>query len=127
MPRALIRHPLFAALAVVSLCNPLWLAGCSKEAPPAKRSAPQVTLITIAQHTIPYTWTFVAQTESSRQVDIVARVSGFLDQIAYEEGELVKEGQLLFRLDPKPFQAQLDAAKGALQAQRRGTARRSPT
>jgi membrane fusion protein (multidrug efflux system) len=61
--------------------------------------------------------TFVAQTESSRQVDIVARVSGYLDKIAYTEGELVKEGQLLFELDARPFRAQLDAARGELQAQ----------
>ena len=54
---------------------------------------------------------FVAQTESSRQVNIVARVSGFLDRIAYREGELVKQGQLMFQLDPKPFQAQLNAAQ----------------
>jgi membrane fusion protein (multidrug efflux system) len=44
-------------------------------------------------------------------------VSGYLDKIAYQEGEVVKEGQLLFQLDPKPFQAQLDAARGELQAQ----------
>jgi membrane fusion protein (multidrug efflux system) len=61
--------------------------------------------------------TFVAQTESSRQVDIVARVSGYLDRIAYREGELVREGQVLFQLDQKPFLAQLDAAKGELLAQ----------
>jgi membrane fusion protein (multidrug efflux system) len=50
-------------------------------------------------------------------VNIVARVSGFLDRIAYQEGEVVKEGQLLFQLDPRPFQAQLEAARGELQAQ----------
>jgi membrane fusion protein (multidrug efflux system) len=50
-------------------------------------------------------------------VNIVARVSGFLDQIAYQEGELVRSGQLMFQLDPKPFQAQLEAARGALQSQ----------
>jgi membrane fusion protein (multidrug efflux system) len=61
---------------------------------------------------------FVAQTESSQQVEIVARVSGFLDKISYREGDLVKEGQLLFQLDPKPFEAQLDSAKGELMAQR---------
>jgi len=71
----------------------------------------------VRPQTIPYTSEFVAQTESSRQVNIVARVSGFLDRIAYQEGELVKEGQLLFQLDPKPFQAQLEAASGELQSQ----------
>jgi len=94
------------------------LAGCSEKVPPPpQRPAPEVTVNTVQPQTIPMVASFVAQTESSRQVDIVARVSGFLDRIAYREGELVREGQLLFQLDPKPFQAQLEAARGALQAQ----------
>ena len=92
-------------------------AGCSKESPPPQRPVPEVTVITVEPKDIPYVPNFVAQTESSRQVNIVARVSGFLDKIAYQEGEVVKEGQLLFQLDPKPFQAQLEAARGELQSQ----------
>jgi membrane fusion protein, multidrug efflux system len=91
--------------------------GCSKEAPPPQRPAPEITVVTVQPKDIPWTPSFVAQTESSRQVNIVARVSGYLDKIAYQEGEVVKEGQLLFQLDPKPFQAQLDSARGELQAQ----------
>jgi membrane fusion protein (multidrug efflux system) len=95
-------------------------AGCSKEAPPPQqqRPAPEVSVLAVQPRTIPYVASFVAQTESSRQVDIVARVSGFLDKIAYKEGDLVRDGQLLFQLDPKPFQAQLEAARGELQAQK---------
>jgi membrane fusion protein (multidrug efflux system) len=92
-------------------------AGCSKEATEAQRPPPVVTVMAVTPQAIPFSASFVAQTESSRQVDIVARVSGFLDRIAYPEGELVKEGQLLFQIDPKPFEAQLDAAKGELLAQ----------
>ncbi|HET9736267.1 MAG TPA: efflux RND transporter periplasmic adaptor subunit [Burkholderiales bacterium] len=99
-----------AALAVLA-------AGCSKEAPPPQRPAPQVTVVVVEPKDVPVAREFVAQTESSRQVNIVARVSGFLDKIAYQEGEVVKQGQLLFQLDPKPFQAQLEAARGALQSQ----------
>jgi membrane fusion protein (multidrug efflux system) len=110
-----------AALSVLSACvvaATLTLAGCSKQAPPApQRPPPEVTVVTARPQTIPFVSTFVAQTESSRQVDIVARVSGFLDRIAYKEGDLVREGQLLFQLDPKPFQAQLEAARGEMQAQ----------
>jgi membrane fusion protein (multidrug efflux system) len=101
----------------VSLALLLLGAGCSKEVPPPPPPAPEVSVVTVAPTTIPFTPTFVAQTESSRQVDIVARVSGFLDRIAYEEGELVKQGQLMFQLDPKPFRAQLNAAKGELESQ----------
>ena len=103
--------------AVIALAAVL-AAGCSKQAPPPpQRPAPEVSVLTVQPRTIPFVPSFVAQTESSRQVDIVARVSGFLDKIAYKEGELVREGQLLFQLDPKPFQAQLEAARGELQAQ----------
>jgi membrane fusion protein (multidrug efflux system) len=103
--------------AALGFCASLALAGCSKEAAAPQRPPPVVSVITVAPTAIPYVATFVAQTESSRQVEIVARVSGFLDRIAYPEGELVKEGQLLFQLDPKPFEAQLEAAKGEVMAQ----------
>jgi membrane fusion protein (multidrug efflux system) len=94
------------------------LAGCGESAQaPAQRPAPQVGVITVAPQAVPYVPSFVAQTESSQQVEIVARVSGFLDRIAYREGELVKAGQVLFQLDPKPFEAQLQAVHGELKAQ----------
>jgi membrane fusion protein (multidrug efflux system) len=112
MPAAALRLLTVAALALAAVA-----AGCSKEAPPPQRPVPEVTVITVEPKDIPYVTNFVAQTESSRQVNIVARVSGYLDKIAYQEGEVVKEGQLLFQLDPKPFQAQLDAARGELQSQ----------
>lgn len=109
-------HPLTQALMIVTAA--LALAACSKEAAaPAPRPPPQVAVLTVQGQDIPFTPSFVAQTESSRQVNIVARVSGFLERIAYQEGELVKEGQLLFQLDAKPFQAQVEAARGALQSQ----------
>ena len=104
------------ALAAVLIAAGL-AAGCGKEAPPPPRPAPQVSVVTVSPQTIPVSPTFVAQTESSRQVNIVARVSGYLDRIAYREGELVREGQLMFQLDTKPFVAQLNAAQGELQAQ----------
>jgi membrane fusion protein (multidrug efflux system) len=102
-------------LLAVGLC--LAAAGCTKEEPAAERAAPVVTVMTVTPQAIPFSLNFVAQTESSRQVDIVARVSGFLDRIAYTEGDLVKEGQLLFQLDPKPFQAQVEGARGEVLAQ----------
>ncbi len=96
----------------------LLVAACGKEAAaPVQRPASEVTVVTIEPHDITYSPSFVAQTESSRQVSIVARASGFLDRIAYQEGQLVKEGQLLFQLDPKPLQAQVESARGALQSQ----------
>ena len=71
----------FPAVAVVVIAAGL-AAGCGKEAPPPPRPAPQVSVVTVSPQTIPFSPTFVAQTESSRQVNIVARVSGFLERIA---------------------------------------------
>lgn len=106
-------------LAAVILAGASLLSGCSDDKAPAaqQRPAPEVVVMTVEPQAIPYVSTFVAQTESSRQVDIVARVSGFLDRIAYQEGETVREGQVLFQLDPKPFEAQAEAARGEVQAQ----------
>lgn len=108
-----MKRLLLPAAAVLALA-----AGCGKQEAPAQRPPPQVSVVALKAQTIPMSPTFVAQTESSRQVDIVARVSGYLDRIAYAEGQVVKEGELLFQIDPKPFQAQLESATGELLAQK---------
>jgi len=92
----------------------LSLAACSKEeikAPPAPVEVPAVQ---VEPQTVPVATSFVAQVESSHQVEIVARVNGFLDKINYREGDVVKKGQTLFMMDPKPFITQVEAARGAL-------------
>ncbi len=109
-----MRSPVLPALAGIALA----LVACSEEKPVAQRQPPEVGYVTVAPRDIPYVSSFVAQTESSRQVEIVARVAGFLDRISYAEGEFVKEGQVLFQIDPKPFKAQLDAAQGELESQK---------
>lgn len=94
------------------------LAGCEKKAPVAVERPPvDVTVMQVTPRDAPVTYEFVGQTQSSHQVQIRARVNGFLDRRLYTEGSMVKAGQQLFQQDPKPFQAQLDAAKGALAEQ----------
>ena len=94
------------------------LAGCDKKAPVAAERPPvEVTVQKVAPRDAPVTYEFVGQTQSSHQVQIRARVAGFLDKRLYTEGTMVKAGQPMFQQDPKPFQAQLDAAKGALAEQ----------
>jgi len=89
---------------------------CGKmEAPKAAPAPQEVTVVTVSPKTVPATFEFVAQAESSHQVEIVARVSGFLEKILYREGEVVEEGQVMFQMDPKPFQAQVNASKGEVE------------
>jgi membrane fusion protein (multidrug efflux system) len=92
------------------------IGGCSKERPQAPAKAPvDVTVVTIVPRDVPVTATYVAQTQSSQAVNIQARVSGFLDKRLYTEGSTVRAGTVLFQMDRKPFQAQVDGAAAALQ------------
>jgi membrane fusion protein (multidrug efflux system) len=90
-------------------------AGCQKEEPQAPPPTMEVVAMTVEPHTVPVSVTFVAQVESSHQVEIVARVNGFLEKILYHEGDVVKAGQVLFLMDKKPFQDQVEAARGELE------------
>jgi membrane fusion protein (multidrug efflux system) len=99
-------------------CAALLAAGCHKkeQAPPPPPPTVEVTQI-VAKDT-PITMEYVAQTQSSQQVNIQARVNGFLEKRAYTEGSMVKAGDILFLMDKKPFQAQVDAAAAALARQK---------
>lgn len=105
------RRTLAAALALLIVAT-----GCAREEKAAPARAPlEVTLLKIEPKDVPVAAEYVAQTQSSQSVNIQARVSGFLDKRVYTEGSVVKAGQVLFQMDRKPFQAQVDAAKAALQ------------
>jgi membrane fusion protein (multidrug efflux system) len=94
-------------------------AGCSK-APEEKsqhRSA-EVTFITVEARDVPVSGEYVAQTQSSRLVNIQARVTGFLERRVYTEGAMVREGDTLFLMDQKPFKAQLDQVEAAMTKQK---------
>jgi membrane fusion protein (multidrug efflux system) len=89
----------------------------SEKEAPAPPPPPRVTVMDIVQRDVPVSFEFVAQTQSSHLVSIQARVSGFLDKRLYTEGAVVKEGQVLFQMDAKPFQVQLAQAEAALAKQ----------
>jgi membrane fusion protein, multidrug efflux system len=108
-----------SVLALLAIAAPVvWLAGCGKEAPKTAEKAPVgVTIMTVERKDVPVTAIYVAQTQSSQAVNIQSRVSGFLDKRMYIEGSVVKTGQVLFQMDQKPFQAQVDGQAAALQRQ----------
>jgi membrane fusion protein, multidrug efflux system len=92
-------------------------AGCKKASGPPELGAPQVTVMTVVAQDTPVDLEFTAQTQSSREVEIRARVDGFLDRRMYSEGDQVKAGQTMFQMDPKPFEAALQTARGQLAQQ----------
>ena len=114
--RAVRVLPFELALASL-LAGVLLAAGCSKQPPPAPPKVADVTVMTVQPRDTPAVYEFVGQTQSSREVEIRARVDGFLEKRVYKEGDLVKAGETLFIMDQKPFQASLQQAKGELAQQ----------
>lgn len=91
------------------------LVGCGdKNAEKAKPVLP-VNIVTATPRNVPTSAEFVGQTAGYREVEVRARVGGILLKKTYTEGRPVKQGELLFQIDPEPFQAALDQARGNLQ------------
>ena len=106
----------FSRSALLGLALVALLPGCDdtkKEAP--KKEPVSVTFVDTKAQDVPVTFDFVAQTQSSQQVQIYARINGFLDNQNYADGALVKAGDVLFKLDQKPQIAELEEAQAALQ------------
>ncbi len=94
----------------------LTLSGCKEKPVKVSSPVPEVEVVSVNAKTVPASFLFVAQVESSHQVEVLSRVNGFLDKIAYKEGAKVQAGDVLFQIDPKPFEAQLHAAMAAVEA-----------
>jgi len=89
------------------------LAACGK--PPAKKTPDvPVTVATATQIAAPHTIEANGVVEPMRTVAVEAQVGGTLDSVAFREGDDVQEGQVLFRIDPRPFQAALRQADATL-------------
>jgi membrane fusion protein (multidrug efflux system) len=99
----------FAGVTIIAL---FVLASCSDHAPTNNNIA--VSVIKVTPKDTPVIIEFVGQTESSHAVEIRARVNGFLDKRLYTEGAYINAGDMMFQMDPKPFQAQLNAEVAAL-------------
>lgn len=113
------------------------LAGCGKEnaaghagggMPPAA-----VKVIEVAAREVPVQFEYVGQVAGSREVEVRARVTGIVEKRLYEEGQRIREGQLMYRIDAAPYRArvasadaQLDQAKAQLAQAEREYARIKP-
>ncbi len=112
--RNLARH---AAFLPVALSAALLLSACGEKAPPPKAGPPEVGVITVEAKDVTLIAEQVGQSAGFRETEVRSRVSGILQKRLYNEGQAVKEGQPLFQIDPEPFKASLDQAKGALRQQ----------
>ena len=86
------------------LLTALLPAACGKKEA-MKLPTPEVFVTPAVVKDVPVTMELVGQTQGSKDVEIRARVEGYLESVDFREGDFVKEGDLLYRIDPKPFQA----------------------
>ncbi len=75
---------------------------------------PEVEVVQVEQKEVPIYGEWIGTLDGFTDADVKAQVTGYLLRQAYQEGSFVKKGQLLFEIDPRPFQAALDQAEGQL-------------
>ena len=97
----------FAALAAFVVFAGI---GHTKAKPPVAASAPlpEVTVAKVIHQPLREWQEFTGRLQAVNTVEIRPRVSGYIDRVAFEDGTRVKKGQLLFQIDPRPFQAEVD-------------------
>ena len=106
MPFSLHLPAAAGTLLLAIFACPLYAA----DAPPA----PEVVVETVKVEALPLEFEYSARTAGFREVQVRAQVSGILQERTYLEGSQVKQGQVMFRIDPRIYEAALSRAKGAL-------------
>jgi len=90
--------------------------GCDEKNPRAVATPPPVVMVAYpVERTVTDYQIFTARTQAVQSVDIKARVTGYLTKINFKDGAVVKEGDVLFQIDDRPYKAALDDAKAMLE------------
>jgi membrane fusion protein, multidrug efflux system len=86
--------------------------GCGEKEAPPPPPPPEVQVSPVVQRDVPVYIEVIGQTRGSTEIEVRARVEGYLESVNYQEGSVVRRGQLLYTLDPRPFQAEVAQARG---------------
>ncbi|MDX1677700.1 efflux RND transporter periplasmic adaptor subunit [Arsukibacterium sp.] len=116
-PRA---NPLSLTAGMTLLAGVLLLTGCGEPAKPngQQAAAPEVAVVSLVSRPVELTTDLPGRTTDFRQAEIRPQVSGILKQRLFTEGQQVSAGQLLYKIDPAPYQAALSSAEAALSSAR---------
>jgi membrane fusion protein (multidrug efflux system) len=89
----------------------LLASACKQEQPPAPPPPPEVNVARPLTQDVPIFFEAIGETRGNTEIEIRARVEGFIETIAFEQGKVVRKGDLLYTLDQRPFQATLARAR----------------
>ncbi|WP_425993245.1 efflux RND transporter periplasmic adaptor subunit [Afipia sp. DC4300-2b1] len=101
-------------LALVAVAIGIGLAGCEKPAQAPAASAPAVTVANPTQRTVTDWDEFTGRFDAIEQVQVRARVTGFVMSVDFKDGAIVKTGDLLYVIDPRQYEAAAEQARGQL-------------
>lgn len=107
------QRALFLPTAMLAV-SALFLTGCEQQRASMPMPAPEVQIAPVAVQDVPVTKEWIGSLEGRVTAQIRAQVSGYLMKQNYTEGSFVRKGQLMFEIDPRPFQAALNIAQGSL-------------
>src|SRR5437667_5724205 len=108
-------HPrLTTSTACIAVLLIVLFAGCSRKPAQVAPNAPEVLVTTVTPRDVPRVLERVATLDGFINANINAQVQGYIISRDYTEGSVVKKGDLLFQIDPRPFEAALAQAKGTL-------------
>lgn len=103
---------------ILTLLVAALLIGCEaksqEEATSSAPPPPEVDVVEIITQPVVLSESFTGRVEAAQTVDLRPRVSGYIQEVAFEEGELVEQGDLLFLIDQRPYQARIGAAQAEL-------------
>ena len=98
----------------------LWLAGCNNQKPAAHGPPSAEVTVSKPEQKEVVNWNeFTGRTQAVKLVNVSARVSGYIVDIPFKEGDLVHKGDLLFQIDPRPYQHAYEQAVGQLDQAKR--------
>jgi membrane fusion protein, multidrug efflux system len=116
------RHLMLAVSCVMVVASAFTLTGC-KQKPGTKAPSPvAVEVAAVVPKPIHLADEFNGRVASINSVEVRARVTGYVDKVAYREGDNVKQGDLLFIIDPRPYRDALESAKASLERERAAAA-----
>src|SRR5580704_7870477 len=115
MTRVLKRNLIIGGMLFVIVLGLIVVAVRPKGVSGAQSGAsPSVEVVQVEQKDVPIYGEWIGTFDGLVNADVRAQVSGYLLKQGYQEGGFVKQGQLLFQIDPRPFQAALDQSQGLL-------------
>ncbi|MFZ0788656.1 MAG: biotin/lipoyl-binding protein, partial [Chromatiaceae bacterium] len=116
----LARHLALTVPPLLMLLSALFLAGCGSDAsePPAAPPAPSVSVAEVVVRDVNAWEEFTGRLEAPETVEVRPRVTGYVEQVRYTEGGEVRQGDVLFVIDQRPYRAELARAEAELERAR---------